>query len=245
MKFLQRFYPECLAGGFTRHDGSAQFFLRVNALLEPGMTVVDLGAGRGAFSDSDIVMNRKLATLKGKVREVIGIDIDPAVMENPSLDRALVYDGVTIPLPDNSVDMIVSDHVFEHVTDPERFVAEMDRILKPGGWVCARTPYIISLVVMGASLVPNRMHSRALRKSQPSRESFDVFPTVYKLNSFSRLKRHFPPSHWDNASYNFSPEPAYHFNNPWIFRAMLVYDAIKRPLLGGEVLMVFMRKKAV
>jgi hypothetical protein len=35
-------------GGFSRVDGSIEFYTRVNALLGPDMTVVDFGAGRGA-----------------------------------------------------------------------------------------------------------------------------------------------------------------------------------------------------
>jgi SAM-dependent methyltransferase len=239
----ERYFREIRAGGFSRLDGTVQFYLRVNALLSPDMTVVDLGAGRGAVSDDRKGFRRDLATLKGKVREVIGVDLDPAVLDNPIVDKALVYDGLEIPLADNSADLVVSDHTFEHVTDPTTFSQEVGRILKPGGWLCARTPYHLSAVAAVSSVVPNRFHSAMLTAIQPRRKSFDVFPTAYKLNSFARLNRYFPASRWENASYTWSPEPAYHFDNRFLFGFMLALDAIKRPLLGGEVLLVFLRKR--
>jgi SAM-dependent methyltransferase len=239
----ERYFREIRAGGFSRLDGTIQFYLRVNALLSPDMTVVDLGAGRGAASDDRKGFRRDLATLKGKVREVIGVDVDPAVLENPIVDRALVYDGHTLPLADNSADLIVSDHTFEHVTDPATFAREAGRILKPGGWLCARTPYHLSAVAAVSSMVPNRLHSGLLSAIQPRRKAFDVFPTAYRLNSFARLKRYFPLNKWENASYTWSPEPAYHFDNRFVFGLMLALDAVKRPLFGGEVLLVFLQKK--
>ena len=41
MSLLEAFYPESKFGGFTDLDGTIRFYLRVNALLEPGFTVVD------------------------------------------------------------------------------------------------------------------------------------------------------------------------------------------------------------
>lgn len=46
--FVERLFPEVSAGGFTRMDGTVEFYTRVNALLRPDMTVLDFGAGRGA-----------------------------------------------------------------------------------------------------------------------------------------------------------------------------------------------------
>jgi SAM-dependent methyltransferase len=242
-RVLSRFFVETDAGGFSRLDGTVQFYFRVNALLAPDMTVLDLGAGRGFLADYPVAAVRALYTLRGKVKEVVGIDIDPVVKTNPVLDRALVYDGKTIPLPDNSVDLVVSDHTFEHLDEPGVAAAEMARVLKPGGWICARTPYLLSLLALASSLAPNRSHARLLTKIQPERKEIDVFPTRYRLNSFRALRRHFPKARWEHFSYTWSPEPAYFFGSSAMFALNLVYDAIKRPLLGGEVLLVFLKKK--
>jgi SAM-dependent methyltransferase len=43
------------------------------------------------------------------------------------------YDGVHLPLPDASIDLAVSHEVFEHVADVPAVLAEIARVLKPGG----------------------------------------------------------------------------------------------------------------
>ena len=55
-------------------------------------------------------------------------------MTNEALDRAFVItpDG-ELPIPDQSIDVVVSDFVFEHIQDPARAARELDRVLKPGG----------------------------------------------------------------------------------------------------------------
>ena len=55
---VSRFYPENRAGGFSRCDGTVQFYQRVRALLRPNYVVLDFGAGRGAayYQDPSPVM---------------------------------------------------------------------------------------------------------------------------------------------------------------------------------------------
>jgi SAM-dependent methyltransferase len=130
----KRFFPEIEAGGFSRLDGTVQFYQRINALIRPDAVVMDYGAGRGASqTDDPAQFRRHLVTLKGRVRELIGADVDPAVKSNASLDRAILVgpDG-RLPLPDASIDVIVSDFTFEHVQDPASVARELDRVLVGG-----------------------------------------------------------------------------------------------------------------
>lgn len=197
-------------GGFGPHDGTIAFFLRVNSLLQPHYRVVDLGAGRGEWLDDSVATRRDLRNLKGKVQWVVGADIDPAVRTNSSVDEAIVMPGPsTLPMPNSSVDLIVSDHTFEHVAEPLPLVAEMHRILKKGGWVCARTPNRYGYIGIATNLVPNRHHRRILRHAQPFRKNEDVFPTTYRMNSASNLRNLFPDDQWDLICIPHNPEAAY------------------------------------
>lgn len=93
-----------------------------------GLTVVDVGCSVGFVCDS----------MRDRGAHAIGVDIDV-----PGLARAserfgnkvlfLCADGERLPLPDESADVIVFNHIYEHVVDPFKVMADMRRVLKPGG----------------------------------------------------------------------------------------------------------------
>ena len=51
--------------------------------------------------------------------------------------RANIMD---IPLKDNSFDVVICNHVLEHVVDDEKAMREMLRVLRPGGWALLQSP---------------------------------------------------------------------------------------------------------
>ena len=128
---LTRFYPESAAGGFSRNDGTVAFYQRVQALLRPDSVVIDFGAGRGQFLEDPVPMRRDLQLLRARAAEVIGLDLDPAVLENPALTSAhIIESGSPLPVADESADLVVSDWTFEHVTDPFWLGDELYRVLR-------------------------------------------------------------------------------------------------------------------
>ncbi len=242
----QRFYPEVEAGGFSRVDGTIEFYTRVNALLAPEMTVLDFGAGRGAaFCDGRSAFKRDLQRLRGKVSRVIGIDVDPVVRDNPELDEAhVIVPGSSLPLACSSIDLIVADSVFEHITEPEACAAELDRVLRPGGWICARTPNRWGYVALAASLIPERLHASVLRWVQPTRKSEDVFPTVYRMNDRRRLRDLFSNTQYSDFSYAYSAEPAYIPQNAILWHGAILFEALS-PAFMKTTIFVFLQKKKV
>ena len=84
----QRLYPEIAAGGYARQDGFVDFFFRLRSLLTPDSVVLDFGAGRGAWNDPTTPsIFREVRDLRSKAKAVIGVDVDPVVLENDSLDE--------------------------------------------------------------------------------------------------------------------------------------------------------------
>lgn len=242
---FERLYPEIGAGGYSRVDSRVNFYMRVNAVLRPEMTVVDLGAGRGAWVANLGSFARSLVTLKGKCRHVIGIDPDPAVFENPTLDEALVAaPGDPLPLADASVDLIVAYAVLEHVAEPERFAAEIGRVLRPGGWFCAWTPNRWGYIGIGAQLVPNSLHARLLPWVSPGdrRAEQDVFPTVYRMNTRARIRRLFPGDAYEDCSHIVNGPPAYNLGSTFVARLIQLYGRLAPPALG-QMLHVFVRRR--
>jgi len=240
---MAELYPEIAAGGFARNNGGIQFHSRVNALLSPDMTVLDLGAGRGTvFLTGVDSYYERLLRLQGKVARVIGVDVDAGIVDHPYLDERHVIDpAAPLPCQEASVDLVVADWVLEHVADPAHMASEIDRILKPGGWFCARTPNRWGYVGITVRLIPNAYHKPLLRHVQPQRSAEDVFPTTYRLNSMRDLRRYFPDTRWRHCSYRSNPSPKYFGQSAFMFHAIALYQALMPDAFKTD-LHVFLRK---
>ena len=89
--------------------------------------LLDLGCGVGHSFD-------RLAP-----RETVGLDLSPEALAGQDRET-VVSDMREIPFPDGSFDSVLSVHSVEHVTDPERVVAEAARVLRPAGTAVFVTP---------------------------------------------------------------------------------------------------------
>ena len=207
----QRFYPESRFGGFSDVDGTIAFYTRIHALLDEGMTVLDMGCGRGSGVIEDSVdFRRKLRNLRGRCHKIVGVDVDPGAAENPGLDEfRLIGDTTKWPVDDESIDLVICDFVLEHVADPDSFFDELARVLKPGGCFCARTSNRHGYVGVASTLLPDRFHHGVLRKVQPGREAQDIFPAFYRVNSLRRLRKALERIALQGIAYGYEAEPAY------------------------------------
>lgn len=76
-----------------------------------------------------------------RVNEYLGLEFDtPENRETKLAD--LYYDGYTFPVADASVDTVLCNQVLEHVFNPERFLAEIFRVLRPGGVLILTVPFL-------------------------------------------------------------------------------------------------------
>lgn len=108
-----------------------------HAALKPGEVVLDLGCGAGI----DTLLAAQTVGPQGKA---IGLDMTPAMLERAREHVALMGLGNVelreglmeeLPLPDTSVDAIISNGVLNLSTRKSRALAEMLRVLRPGGRV--------------------------------------------------------------------------------------------------------------
>jgi SAM-dependent methyltransferase len=238
-------FPENCAGGFSRCDGTVQFYQRVHALLGPNQLVLDFGAGRGAAYYEDSSPYRKsLRDLRCEGRRIIGADVDPAVRGNPWLDDAVVITmDAPLPFRDSTFDLILSDSTFEHIQDESRIAAELDRVLKVGGWICARTPNRYGYVAVMNRIVPARLASSLVRSAQPHRKEQDIFPAHYRMNTLRKLRTLFPVGRYDHMGFAFDSEPRYHFNRRSMFLLLLGLHSITPPALRNT-LMLYVHKRS-
>jgi len=111
-----------------------------------GKAVVDIGAGDGAFS-SLLARSGALLTVVDNQEE--GLKIAQSMFTQKGLQAMFVKgDAGHIPLPDASADVVTCIEIIEHLDDPEAFIREVKRILKPGGVLVLTTPYRLGEIFM-------------------------------------------------------------------------------------------------
>jgi SAM-dependent methyltransferase len=238
----ETYYPESEFGGYSRVDGTVAFYSRVQALAGPEMVALDVGCGRGAAIDR--LKNNpgeKFRILKGVCQKVIGIDVDPAGQQNTLIDEFRRIEGDRWPVDSASIDLLVSDAVLEHVLDPDQFFAECQRVVRPGGLVCIRTPNRWGYAALAAAIIPNRWHAKVVSKVQPNRQAKDVFPTHYRANTVRALRRLLKSHQFEGCVYRHIAEPNYLRFSRWSF-ALGVYLHRWLPALFWPVLFVFARR---
>lgn len=74
--------------------------------------------------------------------EYIGVDIENPGHDHSQEDVDVYYDGKHLPFEDGSFDALISNQVFEHVFNPPEFLAELNRVLKPGGNLLLTVPFV-------------------------------------------------------------------------------------------------------
>jgi SAM-dependent methyltransferase len=103
--------------------------------VRPGQTVLDLGSGAGLDS---LLAARRV----GPTGKVVGVDLCPEMVEKARRNADLLglnnveflHAGIEkVPLPDGSVDVVISNGVFNLCPNKPGVLAEAFRVLRPGG----------------------------------------------------------------------------------------------------------------
>ncbi|MCX5681064.1 MAG: class I SAM-dependent methyltransferase [Candidatus Omnitrophica bacterium] len=79
---------------------------------------------------------------RNKIEGAIGVDID----QNSQADIIHDLNCYPYPVEANSADEVYAKHIIEHLDDPQAFLQEIYRILKPAGKAFIETPHFSSYV---------------------------------------------------------------------------------------------------
>lgn len=92
---------------------------------------LDLGCGTGNYT----------LELKKRGFEVIGLDASEEMLKIACSKglNCIKGDAYSLPFPDESFDLVLSVTMFEFIHEPENVIAEIHRVLKPGGEVLIGT----------------------------------------------------------------------------------------------------------
>ena len=72
----------------------------------------------------------------------IGIEIPISGHDHASSEIDVLFDGVKLPFPQDAFDCVCAFEVFEHVFDLDSLLIEIQRVLKPGGFVVISIPFL-------------------------------------------------------------------------------------------------------
>ena len=129
--------------GYSENDGTIDFNSRINYLIKNDSEVLDFVAGRGAWAEDEVIFRRKIRNLKGKVKKNYACGLDKDVQLNKNVNKILAMEDGIVKAANESMDIIIADYVLEHIENPRKFYREVERLLKPIGWFCGRTPHKI------------------------------------------------------------------------------------------------------
>ena len=189
----------------------------IRGYITPDSVILEIGAGKGINNPYDF----------GKLsKKVIGVDLDPRVLDNPNLNEALCIDFFENKFDDNSFDIIFANNVAEHIQNPQEFLAEVKRVIKPNGFFFFKTPNILHYAIIIAKFTPYWFHKFYCALS--SRKPEDTFPTYYRMNSKRQIEKLSKIVNFTYEIKTLERQPDYLFLDPITFLMGVFYEKMVR-----------------
>lgn len=112
----------------------------------PHTAVIDIGAGQGRHSfemfrrGADVIAFDQSESDMADVGEMFDAMMAEGQVPSSAKARAEVGDALHLPYGDNSFDAVLMSEILEHIPSDEAAIAEMARVLRPGGMAAVTVP---------------------------------------------------------------------------------------------------------
>lgn len=228
--------------------------------LRPGERLLDLGAGGGRHAFEAMRRGALVTAVDAdgaEVKDAVGMMAalhaeDPAVTSSGGRGAGVRGDALALPFPDGVFDRVIAAEVLEHIPDDEAALAELARVLRPGGTIAVSVPrWLPELLAWALSdryhMVPGghvRIYRRSALEARMDAAGLDVagHHHAHALHS---------PYWWLKAAVGVDDDQhplvrAYHRLLVWDITAATpitrVPDALLNPLIGKSVV-VYARRR--
>lgn len=184
----------------------------VRAHLQPEARVLDVGCGRGGLIEQ----------LAHPLDKVVGVDPDWLSLREHRLvmPRAAAFSHA-LPFASDSFDLIFASWVLEHLIHPQTDLAEIARVLKPGGVFVFITPNrqhpLVGLNRWLARFA--RLQDKLVTKLY-GRAAADTFPAFYRANTPSTLAHLAQQNQLTLTTLHTITDPTYLAFTPTLFHLM-------------------------
>jgi SAM-dependent methyltransferase len=124
--------------GTANESNRVEWLEKTLKKIPAGSKILDAGAGECQFKKFCSHLNytsQDFAQYNGEGN----VGLQTGTWDNSKLD--IVSDITSIPRPDASFDAVMCTEVLEHVPDPVAAITELNRLLKPGGYLLITAPF--------------------------------------------------------------------------------------------------------
>jgi len=155
--------------------------------VTPGIRWLDVGCGYQILPEWALAEDAQ-RKLVASVATLTGVDVDKRIKDHPLLTYRVEALGGALPFRDQTFDLITANMVVEHIERPEKFLADMFRVLRSGGRFLFHTPNFLFWMTFVSYFTPDAIKKPIIWRLE-QRHAEDVFPTHYTLNTPWRIER--------------------------------------------------------